>query len=172
MSPATAENLIEVWRVHDEVNLFLLNRLPDDAFEAATLLKDGRHSKGRNVAQNFAHMHNVRRSHIGREFLKGVPNFEYADQPTREDLIEAFTASGHGIARRLERLIETGETKKERPGVILLGFLIAHDSHHRALILLACKQSGVRLPEETRFGIWEHWFKPKLQPGSEPPDLK
>ena len=29
-------------------------------------------------------------------------------------------------------------------------------------VLLALKQSGVRMPEEAKFGIWEHWMKPKL----------
>lgn len=156
------ENLLEVWRVHDEINQFFLAKLPDEAFEATTLLKNGQYSKARNVAQNFAHMHGVRRMQIGREFLAGVPKFEYADVPERDLLISAFHASGQGIAKRLARLSETGEMKKERPGIILLGFLISHDSHHRALILLACKQSGVRVPEEMRFGIWEHWYKPKL----------
>lgn len=156
------EALLEMWRVHDEINLFLLHKLPDDAFEAATLLKNGQFSKGRNVAQAFAHMHNFRRQNIGREFLAGVPKFEYADQPARQDLIEAFTASGNGIAKRLTLLIGTGEMKKERPGIVLLGCLISHDSHHRGQILLACKQSGVRVPEEAKFGIWEHWLKPKL----------
>jgi uncharacterized damage-inducible protein DinB len=166
MSLDMTDALLEVWRVHDEINLFMLERFPDDAFAAATLLKNGQYSKGRNVAQVFAHMHNVRRLQIGREFLKGVPNFEYADEPEREELIAAFRSSGQGIAKRLARLIETGEMKgkmqKERPGIVLLGFLISHDSHHRGQIYLACKQSGVRMPEEARFGIWEHWFKPKL----------
>ncbi len=156
------DSLLEVWRVHDEINLWMLEHFPDEAFEAATLLKNLQYSKGRNVAQVFAHMHGVRRAHIGREFLAGVPNFEYADRPGREDLLAAFRASGEGVAKRLARLIETGEMKKERPGIVLLGYLISHDSHHRGQILLACKQSGVRLPEETRFGIWEHWLKPKL----------
>jgi uncharacterized damage-inducible protein DinB len=162
MSLNIKDDLLEVWRVHDEINLFLLDRLPDDAFHAVTLLKNGQYSKGRNVAQVFAHMHNLRRLHIGREFLKGVVKFEYADQPGREDLVEAFTASGAGIAKRLAQLIESGEKKKDRPGVAVLGLLIAHDAHHRALILLACKQCGVKLPEEARFGIWEHWLQPKL----------
>jgi len=154
--------LLEVWKIHDEINRFLIDKLPEEAFEATTLLKTGLPSKGRNVAQVFAHMHNVRRQNIGREFLAGVPHFEYADAPERDLLAAAFQASGAGIAKRLARLIETGEKKKERPGVVLLGFLIAHDSHHRALILLACKQSGVRVPEEAKFGIWEHWVTPKL----------
>ena len=29
--------------------------------------------------------------------------------------------------------------------------------------LLAMKQSGIRMPDEARFGIWEHWFRPKLK---------
>jgi uncharacterized damage-inducible protein DinB len=155
-------SLLEVWRVHDEINLFLLQHLPGEAFEATTLLKTGLPSQGRNVAQVFAHMHNVRRLQIGREFLAGIPKFEYSDLPDREELIAAFRASGQGVAKRLARLLESGEKKKERPGAAVLGFLIAHDSHHRALILLACRQSGVRLPKETRFAIWEHWFENKL----------
>jgi uncharacterized damage-inducible protein DinB len=148
--------------VHDEISCFLIQNLPDEAFEATTLLRNGERSKGRTVAQVFAHMHNLRRMHIGREFLAGVPKFEYADQPERDILLAGFHASGTGVAKRLARLIEAGEMKKERPGIVLLGLLIAHDSHHRALILLACKQCGVRLPEETKFGIWEHWLKPVL----------
>jgi uncharacterized damage-inducible protein DinB len=157
------EAIQEVWRVHDEISLWLIENLPEEAFEATTLLKNGERSKGRTVAQVFAHMHNLRRMHIGREFLAGVPKFDYADCPDRDILLAAFRASGAGIAKRLTRLIETGEQKKDRTGMALLGLLISHDSHHRALILLACKQSGVRLPEETRFAIWEHWLTPKLQ---------
>jgi uncharacterized damage-inducible protein DinB len=162
MSLDMKDDLLEVWRVHDEISLFLIANLPDDAFEATTLLKTGLPSQGRSVAQVFAHMHNVRRMYIGREFLKRIPKFEYSDRPERDVLLAAFRASGAGVAKRLARLMETGEKKKERPGVAVLGFLIAHDSHHRALILLACKQCGVRLPEEARFGIWEHWFTPAI----------
>jgi uncharacterized damage-inducible protein DinB len=162
MSLDMKQELLEMWRVHEEISQFLLEKLPDEAFAATTLLKNGQFSKGRNVAQVFAHMHNLRRLNIGREFLAGVPKFEYSDEPSREELIAAFQASGQGIAKRLARVIETGESKTERPGIMLLGLLISHDSHHRGLILMACKQSGVRVPEEMKFGIWEHWLKPKL----------
>lgn len=157
------EGLLEAWQVHDEINLFLLDRIPDGGFRAVTLLKNGQPSTGRNVAKVFAHMHAVRVSHVGRDFLKNVPRFETGAEPGRAELVEAFRASGHAVAGRIARIVEMQERIKDRHGIVLLGYLISHESHHRGQILLALKQSGIRMPEEFRFRIWEHWFRPKLQ---------
>ena len=154
--------MLEVWRTHDEINFVLLERIPDEGFAALTLLKNGQPSKGRNVSRVFAHMHEVRRAHITREFLKGVPAFETSSSPSRAELLDAFRASSSRIERCLAKLVETRERIKDRTGLVLLGYLLSHDSHHRGQIMLALKQSAVRIPEEFRFGIWQHWFKPTL----------
>jgi uncharacterized damage-inducible protein DinB len=157
--------ILETWRVHEEINLYLLENIPNEGFASLPLLKNGQPSKGRPVARVFAHLHDVRVAHVSREFLKGVPRFETGATPSRAELLAAFKASGKAVEGRLSRIVETNERIKDRSGLVLLGYLISHESHHRGQILLALKQSGVRTPEEFRFTIWEHWFRPKLSVG-------
>ncbi len=154
------DQVLEVWRTHEEINRLFLTRLPDEAFPALTLLKNGQPSKGRNVARVFAHVHEVRRSRLTRAFLAGVPRFGSGVAPTRQQLIEAFTISSPAVEGRLTAIINGNERIKDRNGLVLLGYLMTHEAHHRGQILLACKQSAIRIPEEFRWDIWSHWFRP------------
>ena len=154
------ERILEIWRTHEDINRLLLTRLPDNAFFALTLLKNGLPSKGRNVAKVFAPVHELRCSHLTRAFLPGVPRFEPGAEPTREQLIEAFTAASSAVESRLAVIINGNERIKDRDGLVLLGYLMTHEAHHRGQILLACKQSAIRMPEEFRWDIWSHWFRP------------
>jgi hypothetical protein len=98
---------------------------------------------------------------MGREFLRDIPHFDDRYVPTRQELLDAFVRCGKGIEQRLARIIEDRPRIKGRPGLVVLGAMISHDSHHRGQIVLALKQSGVKMPEQVKWGIWMHWSKPE-----------
>lgn len=152
----------EIWRVHDEINLWLIENIPEPGFAAHSLLKNGQPSKGRDVGRVFLHMHEVRLSRATAKHARSVLRLSPEQLPARADLLTAFRGSGGAVSARLAELSPDPEPGKQRSPSILLGYLIAHDSHHRGQILLALKQSGIRMPDAARFGIWEHWFKEKL----------
>ncbi len=49
------DQIVNTWRVHDRINSYLLEEMPKKGLEAVPLA-----SRGRDVAQVFAHMHKVR----------------------------------------------------------------------------------------------------------------
>lgn len=155
------EAVLETWQLHDDLNFFLLERIPEAGMRAVTLLKNGQPSTGRDVAWVFAHLHNVRVSHVPKAFQGSARLFENGATPGKGELAEALRASGRAVADLLEASLERDPRVKnyDRTGIRLLGYLISHESHHRGQIMLALKQSGVRLPDDVRFGLWTAWLQ-------------
>ena len=64
---------IETWHIHNSMNLYLLNAVDE------THLADMNASKGRNVGEQFAHIHNVRLLWLkasAPELLEGLNKIE------------------------------------------------------------------------------------------------
>ena len=53
-------------------------------------------------------------------------------------------------------LATDGRIKGFRPDVAgFLGYLIAHDAHHRGQVAMLARQVGHPLPQKAMFGMWE-----------------
>jgi uncharacterized damage-inducible protein DinB len=148
------KQLLETWDVHNRVNLYVL-----DAVESEHL-KDVSASKGRTVGEQFAHIHNVRLMWLksaAPDLLGKLKKIEKEEATGKKLLKQSLTDSGRAINLLLAKSIESdGKIKGFKPHVTaFLGYLIAHESHHRGQIALSLKQSNHPLSKKISFGIWE-----------------
>jgi uncharacterized damage-inducible protein DinB len=146
------EQLLESWAIHDRINQYLLAAVPAGA------LGDVSASKGRSVAEQFAHIHNVRLMWLksaAPDLLEGLAKLEKESEQAK--LGESLSASALAIGELLRRSFASGgKVKGFRPhAVAFLAYLISHESHHRGQIALTLKQAGHPLEKKVAFGIWE-----------------
>jgi uncharacterized damage-inducible protein DinB len=154
------EDVLEVWRVHEEINSFLLAHIPGDGFNAVMPLGRGERCPRRTVARVFAHLYLVRVANLGGDVPDVLPRLDPHVTPSREELQRAFRASGAAVERRIEKALSTRERIEDRPGIVLLDYLIEHEAHHRGQIILALKQSGLGMYEHSKIRISARWFIP------------
>ena len=152
------EQLVEAWQINHRVTIKLLDALSDDALRA-TLSTRG----GRDVAHQLAHVHEVRIMRVegaGKAFASGLPHFEKGESPAREKLKFSLNTSAAAAEKVIRHAWDQGgRVAGFRRGLIpLVGYLIAHEAHHRGGILLTLKQSGHSLTDELRWGLWD-WNK-------------
>jgi uncharacterized damage-inducible protein DinB len=144
--------LLNAFDTNNRINQYLIENLPTAAWNAKPP-----DSKGRTIAAIVAHMHNVRVM-----WLKAVKAEEIPDQLNRATVtpsqaVRALEASHAALSLVMTRALESnGRVKGFRPDVAgFLGYLIAHDAHHRGQITMLARQLGHPLPTKAMFGMWE-----------------
>lgn len=140
---------------NNRINLYLIENLPAEAWNAK--MPDG---KGRTIAAIVAHMHNVRVMWLKAAKAENIPEQLERATVTPAQAIRALESSRAALHELCREALETdGRIKGFRPDVAgFVGYLIAHDAHHRGQIAMLARQLGHPLPQKTVFGMWE-WGK-------------
>ncbi len=146
-------SLIDTWHISNRINLFLLEGIPEEH------LSDTLAGKGRSVGHQFAHLYNVRLMWIDSaapETGKHLKKIEKEHSISKSLLSKAFLESAETMAAVIQIGIETGRVKGFKPNVeAFVGYLIAHEAHHRGQILLTLKSNGHLPDKKVLFGMWE-----------------
>ena len=146
-------NLVIAWRKSCRVNKYLIEHIEDNCF------KDKYSTQARTVAKQFAHIHDVRINILQKtseDFFTKVRSFPKHARPNKTVLKIALKRSEDSIA---SLLIENENVENIKnwngPPESLLAYLIAHEGHHRGLIVVALRISGCKLPKNIILGMWD-----------------
>ena len=151
------EQLIESWRIHNKMNLLLMDNITNTGMERSSS------PRGRTVYLQLAHVHNVRIQWLevcAPDIFKKHPALKKETGFDRKGLRQAFEESAAGIEELIHKSCDNeGQVKNFKKGIIpLIGYFISHESHHRGNILLTLKLAGENLPDAIKWGLWE-WGK-------------
>jgi uncharacterized damage-inducible protein DinB len=144
--------LLDAFNTNNRINQSLIDKLPPEAWKLKP--SDG---KGRTVAAIVAHMHNVRVMWLKAAKAEEIPEQLDRATVTPGQAMRAMESSRHALSVVISRALEgDGRVKNFRPDVAgFLGYLIAHDAHHRGQIAMLARQLGHPLPQKAMFGMWE-----------------
>lgn len=148
-----AEQIIDTWNINNRIHLYMLDAIPPEALPGISL------SKGRSVAQQFGHIHNVRLMWLksaAPELLEGLNKIEPKQPVTKEELRANLEASAKAIAELLRQGLAAGKIKGFKPHpAAFLGYLLSHEGYHRGEIGIILTQSGHPLEDKISYGLWE-----------------
>lgn len=144
--------LLNAFNTNNRINHYLIDSLPSVAWRAKPPF-----DKGRTIAGIVAHMHNVRVMWLKAAKAEDVPAQLDRKKVTPTQAMRALESSRHALSVIISRAVDgDGRIRSFRPDVAgFVGYLIAHDAHHRGQIVMLARQLGYPLPQKAMFGMWE-----------------
>lgn len=152
------EQLLKTWQTHQAKNELLLRHLSTDALDKNWGIRGGR-----TIRQQFIHLHQVRLQWLeicDKELYLRLSSIDKTAELNSDELIDMLKSSANALQELFSKSWDQqGKIKGFKPGLLpLLGYFISHESHHRGNILLTLKQSGEKIPDVVKWGLWE-WSK-------------
>src|SRR5690348_9031043 len=140
--------LADTWRLNHRVNLLLLDHL------SAEQLAFAANPRARSIADQFAHIHNVRILWLEHTAPKLAASLKKIGKgtATKKVLQEALESSSEAIGNFIAEAEQGGTMKGSKRGPIaFFGYALAHEAHHRGQIIVHLKHA--KLPIDPMVGF-------------------
>jgi uncharacterized damage-inducible protein DinB len=152
------EFFLSSWQTHQRMNKLVIDNTTDEGMQ-----KSMRARGGRTIYDQWVHIHNVRLQWLdvcAKDIFKENQTIGKKGEFNRQLLLSSLEGSAKGIEELLGRGWDDGGKLKSYTKSVFhfLGYMISHESHHRGNILLTLKQTGEKIPESLKWGLWE-WEK-------------
>ncbi len=149
-----SEDILSTWDKHADMNRLLMTAVQNE------YLTDTTSSGGRNIADQFAHMHNVRimwlSQLVPKMKLDGLDLEVDAEESLKPEYLKSQLSKSTAFIRKvISDGLQNDTTDWPMSPIRFMGYLISHESHTRGQVLLALKQSGHPAPPRVAFGIWQ-----------------
>jgi uncharacterized damage-inducible protein DinB len=148
------QSLLNTLAINQKANELLLANVSDAVWQMPTPT-----GKGRTIAAIASHMHNVRLMWLSAaDKTAKLPAKLDGEKSSREEVSHALRNSAAAISKLIEKGLAdpAGKVPNFKPDVVaFVGYLIAHDAHHRGQIAMLARQLGHPIPAKTGFGMWE-----------------
>jgi len=151
MEPNSFQNqLVETLAIQHRIVTFLLDEVADESW-----MKKVERSK--SPCGHFCHIHNVRLMWLNSaepELLLGLEKLEGTE--SKSVVRDSLLASAVAMEKMLANALESGRVKGFKPHpVAFLGYIISHETFHRAQVELSLRQLGTPIHDKVSYGQWE-----------------
>jgi uncharacterized damage-inducible protein DinB len=166
-----AQAAVKIFAVNERMNQMLIEHLDPAVWRAKTP------GNVRTIAAIFTHVHNVRTKwvRLTAPHLKVPRQLDRARCTPRQasaGLAESAARCEEMLAEalgkndgRIQKFLRDGWARPWPVGPEMLGYMVAHEAHHRGQVCMLAHQLGFKLPGAVTSEMWNWerlWKKPRV----------